>query len=173
MRSQAERVVERAILNSRWLLTPFYIGLVFVVVALGVTFFRELWHLYAILLTAGESDVVLTVLSLVDIVLVANLIVMVVISGYENFVSSIDVDEGEETPDWLGKIDAGNLKIKVAAAIVAISSIHLLRAFLNIHVIENDKIVLLMIMHLVFVVSALLLAWLDRLAPHSLGDAKH
>ena len=173
MRSRAERTVERAILNSRWLLTPFYVGLVLVVVALCVTFFRELWHLYAILFTAGEADVVLTVLSLVDIVLVANLIVMVVISGYENFVSSIDVGEGEETPDWLGKIDAGNLKIKVAAAIVAISSIHLLRAFLNIHQLDTTKIVLLMVMHLVFVVSALLLAWLDRLAPHSLGDQKH
>jgi uncharacterized protein (TIGR00645 family) len=173
MRSRAENAVERLILNSRWLLTPFYIGLVLVVVALGVTFFRELWHLYAILLTAGEADVVLTVLSLVDIVLVANLIVMVVISGYENFVSNIDIVEGEEAPDWLGKIDAGNLKIKVAAAIVAISSIHLLRAFLNIHQLEESKIILLMIMHLVFVVSALLLAWLDKLSPHSLGDDKH
>jgi uncharacterized protein (TIGR00645 family) len=173
MASRAEYVVERLILNSRWLLTPFYIGLVLVVVALGATFFRELWHLYTILFTAGEADVVLAVLSLVDIVLVANLIIMVVISGYENFVSNIDMAEGEEAPDWLGKIDAGNLKIKVAAAIVAISSIHLLRAFLNIHQLEESKIILLMIMHLVFVVSALLLAWLDRLAPHSLGDQKH
>src|SRR6185436_12234696 len=130
MRSRAERLVERFILNSRWLLTPFYIGLVLVVVALGVTFFRELWHLYTHIMSVGESETVLTVLSLVDIVLVANLLVMVVISGYENFISDIDIGEGEEAPDWLGKIDAGNLKVKVAAAIVAISSIHLLRAFL-------------------------------------------
>ena len=167
MRFRAEYLVERFILNSRWLLTPFYIGLVFVVIALGATFFRELWHLYATVLTAGESEIVLLVLSLVDVVLVANLLIMVVISGYENFVSDIDVAEGEEAPDWLGKIDAGNLKVKVAAAIVAISSIHLLRAFLNINELADSKIVLLMIMHLVFVFSALLLAYLDRISSHA------
>jgi uncharacterized protein (TIGR00645 family) len=118
-------------------------------------------------MTASESDVVLMVLSLVDVVLVANLLIMVVISGYENFVSDISVEPGEDKPSWLGKIDAGNLKVKVAAAIVAISSIHLLRAFLNLHELTNDKIVLLMIMHLVFVFSALLLAYLDRISSHT------
>ena len=171
MRSRAEFWVERFILNSRWLLAPFYIGLVLVVVALGATFFRELWHLYATVTTAGESEIVLLVLSLVDIVLVANLLIMVVISGYENFVSDIDVAEGEEAPDWLGKIDAGNLKVKVAAAIVAISSIHLLRAFLNINEMAESKVILLMIMHLVFVFSALLLAYLDRISTHATDKA--
>jgi uncharacterized protein (TIGR00645 family) len=170
VRSRLEHRIERLILNSRWILTPFYLGLVLVVVALGVTFFRELWHLYATVTTAGEAEVVLLVLSLVDVVLVANLIVMVVISGYENFVSDIEIAEGEETPDWLGKIDAGNLKVKVAAAIVAISSIHLLRAFLNINELSDTKIVLLMVMHMVFVFSALLLAYLDRITGH--GRAK-
>ncbi len=169
MASRFEHGIERVILNSRWLLTPFYLGLVLVVVALGVTFFRELWHLYRVLFSAGESEVVLLVLSLVDVVLVANLIVMVVISGYENFVSDIAVGENEEAPDWLGKIDAGNLKVKVAAAIVAISSIHLLRAFLNINELSESKLILLMIMHLVFVFSALLLAYLDKISGHAKG----
>jgi uncharacterized protein (TIGR00645 family) len=164
MRSRFERNVERFILSSRWLLTPFYLGLVLVILALGVTFFRELWHLYATVFTAGEAEVVLLVLSLVDVVLVANLLIMVVISGYENFVSDIDISEGEETPDWMGKIDAGNLKVKVAAAIVAISSIHLLRAFLNINELSESKLIILMVMHLVFVFSALLLAYLDKVA---------
>jgi len=165
MRSRFEKSVERVLLGSRWLLTPFYLGLILVIAALGITFFRELWHLYATIFTAGESEVVLLVLSLVDVVLVANLLIMVVISGYENFVSDIDIEEGAETPDWMGKIDAGNLKVKVAAAIVAISSIHLLRAFLNIHELPESKIVLLMVMHLVFVFSALLLAYLDKISP--------
>jgi len=164
MRKSFEHRVERVILNSRWLLTPLYLGLILVVVALGITFFRELWHLFAVIMTATESDVVLMVLALVDVVLVANLLVMVVISGYENFVSDISVEPGDDKPSWLGKIDAGNLKVKVAAAIVAISSIHLLRAFLNVNEVTNDKIILLMVMHLVFVFSALLLAYLDRIS---------
>ncbi|MBM3548094.1 MAG: TIGR00645 family protein [Alphaproteobacteria bacterium] len=166
MRSRFERKIESWILGSRWLLTPFYLGLILVIVALGITFFRELWHLYATVFTVGEAQVVLLVLSLVDVVLVANLLIMVVISGYENFVSDIEIAEGEETPDWMGKIDAGNLKVKVAAAIVAISSIHLLRAFLNINELSESKIILMMVMHLVFVFSALLLAYLDKIAQH-------
>lgn len=166
MSRRLEHGVERVILNSRWLLTPFYLGLILVVVALGVTFFRELLHLYQIVFSAGEAEVVLLVLSLVDVVLVANLIIMVMISGYENFVSDIAVGEDEEAPEWLGKIDAGNLKVKVAAAIVAISSIHLLRAFLNINELSESKIILLMVLHLVFVFSALLLAYLDKISSH-------
>lgn len=169
MASRFEHGIERVILNSRWLLTPFYLGLILVVIALGITFFRELWHLYALVFTAGEAEVVLMVLSLVDVVLVTNLIVMVVISGYENFVSNIAVGDDEEAPEWLGKIDAGNLKVKVAAAIVAISSIHLLRSFLNIHELPESKIILLMVMHLVFVFSALLLAYLDKISGHAKG----
>ena len=167
MANRFEHGVERVILNSRWLLTPFYLGLILVVIALGITFFRELWHLYHIVFSAGEAEVVLMVLSLVDVVLVTNLIVMVVISGYENFVSDIAIGDDEEAPDWLGKIDAGNLKVKVAAAIVAISSIHLLRAFLNINELTESKIILLMVMHMVFVFSALLHAYLDKISGHA------
>ncbi len=107
---------------------------------------------------------VLTILAMIDMVLVASLVVMVMFSGYENFVSRIDIDEGGEKLDWLGKLDAGTLKLKVAASIVAISSIHLLRAFMNAPQIENDKLMWYVIIHLTFVVSAVLMGVLDRLA---------
>jgi uncharacterized protein (TIGR00645 family) len=116
----------------------------------------------------AETDLVLTVLSLIDIVLVGSLIVMVMLSGYENFVSKIDAGAGQESPAWLGKLDSGTLKLKVAASIVAISSIHLLRIFMNADDTPNDKILWYVVLHLTFVVSAVLLGVLDRLAfaPH-------
>jgi len=98
------------------------------------------------------------------LVLVGSLIVMVMFSGYENFVSKIDVETGSDTPAWLSKLDAGTLKLKVAASIVAISSIHLLRVFMDAQKIENDKIMWYVILHLTFVVSAVLLGVLDRIA---------
>jgi uncharacterized protein (TIGR00645 family) len=103
---------------------------------------------------------VLGALTLVDLTLVGSLIVMVMLSGYENFVSKLDIGDVQKSLAWLGKLDAGSLKIKVAASIVAISSIHLLKAFMN--SIPNDKLVLLVVIHLTFVVSALMLAVMDR-----------
>jgi uncharacterized protein (TIGR00645 family) len=107
---------------------------------------------------------VLAVLALVDMVLVASLVVMVMFSGYENFVSRIEVEDGGERLGWLGKLDSGTLKLKVAASIVAISSIHLLRAFVNISEVPNDKLLWYVIIHLTFVVSALLMGVLDRMS---------
>jgi uncharacterized protein (TIGR00645 family) len=107
---------------------------------------------------------VLVVLTLIDIVLVGSLIVMVMFSGYENFVSRIDVAEGGEKLGWLGRLDAGTLKLKVAASIVAISSIHLLKVFMDAKTIPNDKIFWYVVLHLTFVVSALLLGVLDRMS---------
>lgn len=112
----------------------------------------------------AEADLILTALGLVDLALVGNLLIMVILSGYENFVSRIDVAAQTETLSWLGKLDAGTLKIKVAASIVAISSIHLLKAFVNALTIPNDKLMWLVIIHLTFVVSALILAYVDKLA---------
>ena len=101
-------------------------------------------------------------LTLIDLTLVASLVVMVMLSGYENFVSKLDIGETEKSLAWLGKLDAGSLKIKVAASIVAISSIHLLKAFMNFQSVPNDKLIMLIVTHLTFVVSALLLAIMDR-----------
>jgi uncharacterized protein (TIGR00645 family) len=113
-----------------------------------------------------EADLVLVVLSLVDMALVGGLMVMVMLSGYENFVSQIDIDEGKEKLSWLGKLDSGSLKQKVAASIVAISSIHLLKAFMNAQHIPDNKLMWYVIIHLTFVLSALGMAFVDRMNKH-------
>ncbi len=157
-----ERAIERFLFGGRWLLVPLYIGLTLVLGLFSVKFFQELLHLAPKLTELHESDLILAALSLADLALVGNLLVMVVLSGYENFVSRIDHANGELS--WLGKVDAGTLKIKVAASIVAISSIHLLKAFVKAETIDNDKLMWLVIIHLTFVVSALLLAFVDKIA---------
>jgi uncharacterized protein (TIGR00645 family) len=159
-----ERWVEKLLFACRWLLAPMYLGLSLALLALGVKFFQESAHSLTGILELAETDLVLTVLSLIDIVLVGSLIVMVMLAGYENFVSKIDVGGLHELPTWLGKLDSGTLKLKVAASIVAISSIHLLRIFMNADATPNDKILWYVVLHLTFVVSAVLLGILDRLA---------
>jgi uncharacterized protein (TIGR00645 family) len=158
-----ERAIERLLFASRWLLAPIYLGLSLALVALGIKFFNELWHTLSHILEFTESDVVLSLLALVDLSLVASLIVMVMFSGYENFVSKIDMEGEAEKLGWLGKLDAGTLKLKVAASIVAISSIHLLRAFMDAKDTPNDKMMWYVIIHLTFVVSAVMLGVLDRM----------
>lgn len=142
-----------------------YVGLSLALIALGIKFFEEAWHAITHVLTSSEADLVLTVLALIDISLVGSLIVMVMFSGYENFVSRIDTG-GDQTdaPGWLGKLDAGTLKLKVAASIVAISSIHLLRVFMEVRTIDNDKLMWYVILHMTFVFSAVLLGLLDKMA---------
>lgn len=163
MLKQLEWAIERAIYSARWLQAPLYLGLMVTLLVLVVKFFGELLHLTAIAWSASEGEIVLYVLTLVDVVMVANLIIMVMISGYENFVSRIDPADAAERLAWFGKLDHGSLKIKLASSIVAISAIHLLKAFLNAEVIGNDKLLLLIGMHLTFVVSAVLLALIDRI----------
>ncbi len=158
-----EHSIENIILASRWLLVVFYLGLT---VALGlycVSFLRKLWEYFSNVMVLGETDAILKILSLIDASLVASLVVMVIISGYENFVSRFDnIDEKNTELSWLGKIDAGSLKIKVASTIVAISSIHLLQIFLNVNQYTSEQIMWLTIMHMAFVFSALLLAYIDK-----------
>jgi uncharacterized protein (TIGR00645 family) len=114
----------------------------------------------------GESDLVLTLLSLIDLTLVASLIVIVMFSGYENFVSSLDIGEATEKLEWLGTHDYGSLKMKVASSIVAISSIHLLKVFMNINATPNDKLMWYVIIHLTFVTSALFMSYLEKITKH-------
>ena len=127
-----EHFLEVLIFNSRWLLAPFYLGLMIGMVILLVKFFQEFVHLIPHTLDSSESDVVLAILTLVDMSLVANLLLIIVFSGYENFVSKIDTAGHEDRPDWMGKVDFSGLKMKVIASIVAISAIELLKAFVNI-----------------------------------------
>lgn len=159
-----ERLLERFLFASRWIQAPLYVGLVLVLAAFVIKFFQEVVHSAVHIIDMREQDLVLTALSLVDLVLVANLLVMVIISGYENFVSRIETDKESETLTWVGKLDSGTLKLKVAASIVAISSINLLKAFMNAQDTPDDKLLWLVIMHLTFVVSALLMGFLDKIA---------
>ncbi len=159
-----ERLIEKALYASRWLLAPIYLGLSIALLLLGFKFFEELLHVVPVLITISEADLVLKILQFVDIALVGGLLVMVMFSGYENFVSSIDIGAEEEKLGWLGKLDSGSLKQKVAASIVAISSIHLLQAFLNVNNFDNEKLKWLVIIHMTFVLSALGMVIMDRMS---------
>lgn len=161
-----EKSLERAMYAMRWILAPIYIGLSLALFALGVKFFQEVFHLLPQILSTSETDLVLVVLSLIDMALVGGLIVMVMFSGYENFVSQLDVSEDTEKLSWLGKLDTSSLKNKVAASIVAISSIHLLKIFMNAVNIDNDKLLWYVILHLTFVASAVAMGLLDTKTKH-------
>lgn len=161
-----EHATEKLMYASRWILAPIYAGLSLGLLAIFIKFFQELWHFLPHVIETAESDLVLTLLSLIDMTLVASLIVIIMFSGYENFVSSLDLSEATEKLDWLGTHDYSSLKIKVATSIVAISSIHLLKVFMNIDHINNDKLMWYVIIHLTFVISALLMGYLDKLTKH-------
>lgn len=148
---------------SRWIMAPIYLGLSLILLALGVKFFQEILHILPNILEMKEVDLVLVTLSLIDITLVGGLIVMVMFSGYENFVSRLDVGDESDKLVWLGKLDAGSLKNKVAASIVAISSIHLLKVFMNAEDLPNDKIKWYLLIHITFVLSAFAMGYLDKL----------
>ncbi len=158
-----ESFVEKLIYRARWVLAPIYLGLTLAVVALTIKFFQELWHLLSHILSFSEADMILVVLSLIDITMVGGLLVMVMMSGYENFVSRLDVPAGEEKLSWLGTMDSSSLKAKIAASIVAISSIHLLKMFMNAQNIEAEHLKWYVIIHLTFVSSAFAMGYLDTL----------
>jgi TIGR00645 family protein len=156
-----ELLVERIILSSRWLLVAFYLGLVAALAVYAVSFGYKFLKVAGNVFTYSEAEMILAMLGLIDAALVASLVVMVMISGYENFVSRFD--EADDEVSFLGKLDSGSLKIKVASSIVAISSIHLLQVFLNVGQYTESKIMWLTLMHLAFVVSAVMLGFLEKL----------
>ena len=158
-----ERAIESLLYWSRWLLVPIYFGLAALLILLGLVFVRELWHLAMQVQTLHENDMILAALTLIDLALVSSLVVMMVLSGYENFVSRIEVAEGSDRLSWLGKLDAGGLKLKLASSIVAISSIHLLKTFMKLETMPNDKVMWQVLIHLTFVGSTLLMAAVERI----------
>jgi uncharacterized protein (TIGR00645 family) len=162
-----ERIVESIFYASRWLLAPIYIGLSLALVLLAGKFFQHVLHVFPLLFSSSEADLVLAVLSLIDLALVGGLLIMVMFSGYENFISQLDLEDHKEKLAWLGKLDSGSLKQKVAASIVAISSIHLLQKFMNVEKVDNDKLQWFVIIHLTFVLSAIGMAVVDKM------NAKH
>jgi uncharacterized protein (TIGR00645 family) len=158
-----ERALESVLFNSRWLMAPFYLGLVVSLAVLLLKFGMMLWEFIVHAPGSKESDIILGVLSLIDVSLTGNLILIVVFSGYENFVSKIDPRGHPDWPDWMTKVDFGGLKQKLLASIVAISAIQVLKAFMNIDTLfEPSKLAWLVGVHLVFVVSAFMLAISDR-----------
>lgn len=163
-----ENIIETIMVRARWLLAPVYLGLSLALIALTVTFFREVWHLFEVVFGANpaEADVVLIVLSLIDISLVGGLLVMIMLSGYENFVSELNTKGERDQLSWLGKMDASSLKMKVAASIVAISSIHLLRVFMELRNVPEGYLKWYVIIHLTFVASAFAMGSLDRITKH-------
>ena len=163
-----ENMLERVLTASRWLLAPFFLGLALGVVILLIKFVQELYHLAIQALALTEAQAILGVLSLVDLALTAALVMIVIFSGYENFVSKIDHTTQRHWPEWMGSIDFTALKIKLLGSIVAISAIQLLKQFVTVQSVSERDLTWYVIIHVVFVVSSVLLALSDRLS----GDVK-
>jgi uncharacterized protein (TIGR00645 family) len=173
----AERWLESTLFASRWLLAPFYLGLVIALLTLLVVFLRELVGELSHIMTMTSEDAILMALSLIDLSLAGNLIVLVTFSGYENFVSKMEAANASDRPDWMGTLDFSELKLKVIASIVAISAIALLRAFMELlephPAIDAQKYVWLVVVHLTFVVSGVLLATMDWMASRVVHHTNH
>jgi len=158
------KLLESFLFGSRWLLAPFYVALVISITTLLFKAAQELWRLLAHSLTSSESDVILGVLALVDLTLTGSLIVIVIFSGYENFVSKVDETKHKDWPEWMSKIDFTGLKLKLLSSIVAISGIQLLKAFMDISKVSDRELWWLVSIHVVFVVTGVLLALTDKLS---------
>lgn len=160
-RKALERGLEMLLFRSRWLMAPFYIGMVVALVMLLAAFVEELLHALPDLLHTDPEHVILTVLSLIDLSLAGNLVVIVIFSGYENFVSKIQTDNHEDRPNWMGTLDFSGLKIKLIASIVAISGIHLLKIFMNLPKYTTTELQWYVTLHLTFVGSGVAFALMD------------
>jgi len=158
-----EHFLERFIFASRWLLAPFYIGLVGAIVLMLFKFVKEFIGLLTVVVTGDGSQVLVGVLTLVDVALVANLLIIIIFAGYENFVSKIDTGSHEDRPEWMGQVSFTDLKIKVIGSIVAISAIELLKAFVNVEAYTNEQLAWKVGLHMAFVVSGVLFALMDKL----------
>ena len=138
-----EKIVENLIFKSRWLLAPFYLGLCFALIILLGVFINEFLHFFSGEISFNETSVILLILTLIDLSFAGNLLIIVIFSGYENFVSKIDTDDHEDRPDWMGTVDFSGLKLKLVSSIVAISGIHLLKIFFALDKYTTEQIVLL------------------------------
>ncbi len=163
-----ENTFEKGIFISRWLLAPFFVGLIFGILILLTSFAKELWHLISHFSELDEMSTILGILALVDMTLLANLLIIIIFSGYESFVSKIDVADHEDRPGWMGKVGFSTLKVKLISSIVAISAIDLLRTYMQISSDGDYSIVWpKLAIHSVFVVSGLLFAIMDYLTTKS------
>lgn len=154
---------------SRWLQVPLYIGLIIAQIVYVCHFVVELGHLVSDFGHLGEADIMLIVLGLIDVVMISNLLIMVIVGGYETFVSRLNLEGHPDEPDWLSHVNANVLKIKLSMAIVVISAIHLLKTFIDAKNMDSQTIMWQTIIHGVFVLSALGMALIDRLGSHTKG----
>lgn len=168
-----EKQLERFIFFSRWLQMPVYLGLIVASLLYAVKFMAELWHLISEFTTLTQNTIMLSVLGLIDISMVINLLVVVFIGGYWTFVSKIDFESHVDKPDWLTKINASTLKIKLIISLVSISGVHLLKTFIDIHNIPLQDAILQIVIHIVFLISAVLLAYTDKIMHSSEISGKH
>jgi uncharacterized protein (TIGR00645 family) len=177
------RPMPALIFASRWLQLPLYLGLIVAQGVYVVLFIQELTHLVPVLwdpnaltqtaqtmgvqAVSKETVVMLMVLSLIDVVMISNLLIMVIIGGYETFVSRLDLEGHPDQPEWLSHVNANILKVKLATAIIGISSIHLLKTFISADAMTDKAMLWQTIIHVTFIVSAVCIAWIDRLLSHS------
>lgn len=166
---RVEITLEKGLFASRWLMAPMYAGLVGALLLLLWVFMAELVRYFSLLPNLSADDAVMAVLALIDLTLAGNLLLIVIFSGFENFVSKFNIDQHEDRPAWQGTVDFATLKLKLVASIVAISGIHLLKVFMDVHKYSEEKIRWMVIIHLVFVVSGVLLALMDYISARSKG----
>ncbi len=163
--SKFQKPVESFLFFSRWLQLPMYLGLVAAQCAYAWLFMRDVWHMFAKLPGITEKELLVIILALIDMVMVSNLLIMVIVGGYVTFVSRIDIlKEHPDKPEWLAHIDAAALKVKLATALITISSIHLLKSFFDADKITPQQAGLQIALHFTFMVSALMLAWTNRIS---------
>ena len=172
------RPLPRWIFASRWLQAPLYVGLIVAQAIYVLQFWRELVHLIELtgIRNIAEAEIMLIVLGLIDVVMISNLLVMVIVGGWETFVSRMELEHHPDQPEWLSHVNAGVLKVKLGTAIIGISSIHLLKTFINAQNYDEKTMLWQTIIHLVFVVSAMALAWTEKMnqtmhTPHHSGNS--
>ncbi len=162
MLKSLEKFMENLMFASRWLLAPFYFGLIISLFLLLIVFVKEIFH-FVSHFSMNETDLILFILTLIDLSFAGNLLIIVIFSGYENFVSKINIKNHEDKPEWMGTVDFGGLKLKLVSSIVAISGIHLLKIFFGLDKYTQSQIILFIAIHLTFVISGVLLAYMDSL----------
>jgi uncharacterized protein (TIGR00645 family) len=159
-----ERYISLIVYSSRWMQAPLYLGLIVAQAVYVYMFFIQLMHLLTTLTSIEESEAMLIVLGLVDVVMISNLLIMVIIGGYEIFVTKLSVITSLERPEWLAHANASTMKIKLALSLIGISSIHLLKSFINSENISQSSLFWQVVIHSIFLLSALALAFTDKIA---------
>ena len=162
-----ESIIGKILFASRWLMAPFYIGLVGALTILLFSFMQELWHFAISMPNIEQNDVVLGVLALIDLALAGNLLLIVIFSGYGNFVSKMNFEDHKDHQEWHGSVDFSTLKLKLIASIVAISGIHLLKVFMDVDKTSERDIKWMVIIHLIFIISGVLMAIMDKISTNT------